>query len=471
MSMWIPPEDRMTPLTVVPIRVLVVGTGQIGSAIARVLLDRPGLVLAGAYGKRAERAGIDLGRAIGLDRDLGLPIHTDLDGAVTATRPHVAIQATCSRLVDAAREIETLVRRGVHVVSIAEEMAYPACASASLAEALHRLAVAHRVSILGTGINPGFVLDVLVVTLSAVCSGVESITATRVNDLAPYGPTVLRSQGVGLTPEAFQKELARGSVVGHVGFEQSIHMIADGLGCAIERIEQTREPIVSRVRRATPHVTVEPGHVAGCRHTAVGYRRGAPFITLVHPQQIRPELEGVATGDTIEIHGRPGVHLSGSPEIPGGDATAALAVNMIPRVLAAAPGLHTMLDLPVPAAMLGDALGPASHCEASKIMPESIPAGTWVEIHRIVLPPAARSPHIPDDTRRVPLEMRVKGHLAEPTAVGAEAVIVTAAGRRLWGVLAAVNPAYDHGFGSPIAELAVVGAEVRARLHERRRVG
>ncbi len=340
--------------TVAPIRVLVVGTGQMGSAIARVILDKPGLVLAGAYGRRPERAGTDLGRAIGLGRDLGLSIHADLDAAVTASRPHVAIQATCSRLIEAAGEIGTLVRHGVHVVSIAEEMAYPACASASLAEELHRLAVAHRVSILGTGINPGFVLDVLVITVSAVCSDVESITATRVNDLSPYGPSVLRSQGVGLTPAAFDDGLARGSVIGHVGFEQSIHMVADALGCEIERIEETREPIVSRVRRATPHVTVEPGHVAGCRHAAVGYRRGAPFITLVHPQQVHPELEGVPTCDTIEIQGRPGVRLSGSPEIPGGAGTAALAVNMIPRVLGATPGLHTMLDLPVPAAMLGD---------------------------------------------------------------------------------------------------------------------
>ena len=102
-------------------------------------------------------------------------------------------------------------------------------------------------------------------------------------------------------------------------------------------------------------------------------------------------------------------------------------------------------------------------------MPELIPAGTWVEIRRVVLSPGARSPHIPEDTRRVPLEMRVKGFLAEPAAVGTEAVIVTAAGRRLGGVLAMVNPAYAHGFGTPIAELATVGTEARARLHERKR--
>jgi 4-hydroxy-tetrahydrodipicolinate reductase len=450
-----------------PTRVMVVGTGAMGSAIARVVLDKPGLALVGACGRRAERAGTDLGRAVGLGRDLGIPIRADLDAAVEASRPHVAVQATCSRLSDAAREISTLVRHGVHVVSIAEEMAYPASVSPSVADDLHRLAAAHGVSILGTGINPGFVLDVLVVVLSAVCSDIRSITATRVNDLSPYGPTVLGSQGVGLTPEAFREGLAQGRVVGHVGFLQSIHMIADALGGAVERIEETREPIVSRVRRDTPHVTVEPGHVAGCLHRAVGFRRGAPFITLVHPQQVRPELEGVTTGDTIEILGTPGVRLSGSPEIAGGEATAALAVNMIPHVLRATPGLHTMIDLPVPAAMLGAARRNVHGVRRDEPVSALIPAGTWVEIGRVVLAAGARAPHVPEDTKRVPLEMRVKGFLAAPAALGAEAEIVTAAGRRLRGRLTAADPAYAHGFGARIPELAAIGAEVRARLRAR----
>jgi 4-hydroxy-tetrahydrodipicolinate reductase len=87
----------------------------------------------------------------------------------------------------------------------------------------------------------------------------------------------------------------------------------------------------------------------------VAYCESKPVITLVHPQQVHPALEGIETGDRIEIHGTPTICLAGSPEIPGGTATIALAVNMIPHVLNASPGLHTMADLPVPAAMLGDA--------------------------------------------------------------------------------------------------------------------
>jgi len=337
------------------IRVLVLGTGQMGAGIARLLLRKPGLRLVGVFARRAGRAGMDAGAAIGLGGDLGMAVSADLSALVERVQPDIAIQATCSRVSDAMGEITSLVRHGVHVISIAEEMACPACSSPAFAEELHWLAVAQGVSVLGTGVNPGFVLDLLVVTLSAVCADIESVSARRCNDLAPYGPTVLASQGVGLSPQAFAQGVENGTVVGHVGFAESLHLIAAALGWDIERIVQTREPIVSRVRRETPVVTVQPGQIAGCHHRAVAYCAGRAVITLDHPQQVRPQLEGVQTGDRIEIHGSPQVCLSGSPEIPGGEATVALAVNMIPRVMNAPPGLHSMLDLPVPAALLGDA--------------------------------------------------------------------------------------------------------------------
>lgn len=267
----------------------------------------------------------------------------------------MAIQATCSRLDDAKKEIKTLINNGVNVITIAEEMAWPAATSTSLAKELHQLAIKHGVSVLGTGINPGFVLDLLITTLTGVCADIQSITAKRVNDLSAFGPSVLTSQGVGLTPVEFKKGLQDGTVVGHIGFEQSIHMIAAALGWEIDRIEQTREAIVSQVKRETPFVTVEAGQVAGCLHTATAFVQDKPVITLIHPQQIQPQLAGVETGDTIEITGTPNIRLTGSPEIAGGQGTAAIAVNMIPRILNAAPGLYSMVDIPVPAALLGDA--------------------------------------------------------------------------------------------------------------------
>lgn len=335
------------------VRVLILGTGQMGAGIARLLLRKPRLELTGGYCRRGDRAGMDLGQTLGLGRNLGLALDCDLAAAIAQARPDVAIQATCSRLDEARGEILTLLEQGVPVISIAEEMAHPASASPEIAAEIDDLAHRRGVAAVGTGINPGFVLDLLVIAMTGVCSEIEAITARRVNDLSPYGPTVLAAQGVGLTPETFEAGAAEGRVVGHIGFVQSIHMIAGAMGWDIERIEETRRPIIARTRRETPLITVEPGQVAGCMHVARAFRGGQLVIELIHPQQIRPDLEGVETCDEIIIRGTPPVHLTGRPEIPGGPATAALAVNMIPRILSAPPGLHTMADLPVPAAMLG----------------------------------------------------------------------------------------------------------------------
>lgn len=337
------------------IKVIVLGTGQMGSGIAHLILSKPSLKLLGAYARRAVRNGLDIGSLIGLDDELGIAVNSNLSELIELTRPDIAIQATCSRLDDAWQEIKTLIEHGVNVISIAEEMAYPMATSLEKANQIRNLATEHKVSVLGTGVNPGFVMDLLIITLTGVCSEVESITAKRINDLSPYGPTVLSEQGVGLTPEAFEQGLKNGKVVGHIGFEQSIHMISQALGWTLDAIEQSREPIIADVRRQTPFVMVEPGHVAGCMHKATAFYQGRPVIQLIHPQQIHPDLEGIETGDFIEIKGTPSLNLSNSPEIPGGQATQALAVNMIPHVINANPGLYCMADLPAPAAMLGNA--------------------------------------------------------------------------------------------------------------------
>ena len=164
----------------------------------------------------------------------------------------------------------------------------------------------------------------------------------------------MASQGVGTSAEEFEAGLKTGTIVGHVGFPESIHMIAGALGWEIDEIRQTWEPIITKVLRQTPHVTVKPGQVAGCRHTAQGLRQGKVLIELIHPQQVLPHLEGVETGDYIDIEDEPSIKMKIQPEIPGGLGTMAMAVNMIPQVITARPGLLNMSDLPVPAALMGD---------------------------------------------------------------------------------------------------------------------
>ena len=149
--------------------------------------------------------------------------------------------------------------------------------------------------------------------------------------------------------------MADGTLAGHVGFPESINMIADALGWKLSsEIVQSKEPIVSNVYRKAPHAEVEPGKVAGCKMLGHGYVDGELKIEMVHPQQVEPHLEGVETGDYITIKGTPNINMQIKPEIPGGIGTIAMCVNMIPHVINAKPGLKTMIDLPVPRAILGD---------------------------------------------------------------------------------------------------------------------
>lgn len=339
-----------------PIRVVVLGTGAMGEGIVRLVLSKSGLALVGVHARRAERVGRDVGEVLGLGEQLGLPVTGELGTLLASARPDVAIHATCSTIADAWPEIETLVGHGVAVVSIAEELAFPAARAPALAARLDALACERGVAVLGTGVNPGLVLDLLVIALSGACQRVESITATRVNDLSPYGPTVMRSQGVGLDPGEFERAVASGEVVGHIGFPESIAAIAAALGLAITRVEETRAPIVTTVPRRARFRRITPGQVAGCSHTAVGFdAHGRALVRLVHPQQIEPAAEGIVTRDELVIEGVPRIAFTGSPEIPGGVATIALAVNLIPHVLACRPGLRSAAEVPVPAALVGDA--------------------------------------------------------------------------------------------------------------------
>jgi len=334
-------------------RVVQWGLGAMGSGMARLVLEKDGLELVGGIDMRPDYVGKDLGEVLGAGRKLGVTVTNDPSSVLDKAKVDLVVIATTSWTKEQLSDLKMILSAGINCISIAEEMAAPEAQSPELAAEIDTLAKKHGVSILGTGVNPGFVLDLLVVTLSGVCHQVERIEASRVNDLSPYGPTVMKTQGVGTTPEQFAAGVADGSIVGHVGFPESIRMISDALGLGVTRIEQTREPIISKVYRETPHVKVAPGMVAGCAHVAVGYAGEKAVVKLVHPQQIHPHLEGQGTGDYINVYGKPEIHMSTGPEIAGGIATMGVAVNMIPHVVAATPGLKSMVDLPVPAALMG----------------------------------------------------------------------------------------------------------------------
>lgn len=329
------------------------GLGSMGSGMAEYLTDKKGIEIVGAVANREKKAGHDLSEFLnGVDKKLGVKVSNDPESSFVDA--DVVLHATTSFVKECYPQLKKLINKGINVISIAEEMAYPSVEDKELSQKIDELARKNNVTVLGTGINPGFVLDLLIITMSGACIEVDKIEASRVNDLSPFGPTVMKTQGVGTTVEEFNKGVKEGKIVGHIGFKESIQMIADRLGWELDEIKESREPIVSETYRETPHVTVEPGMVAGCRHIARGVIDGEELIVLKHPQQIQPEKEGTETGDYIKIEGNPGIDLANQPEIPGGIGTMATAINMIPHVINAEAGLVSMKDLPVPSALMGD---------------------------------------------------------------------------------------------------------------------
>lgn len=333
------------------VKVIVWGLGAMGGGMARMLLEKKGIQIVGAIEKNEATNGKDLGEVLKINKIVGVKVCNDYEKVLMETDADIVLLAIDSFVKNVFEPIKHIVESKKNCITIAEEMAYPYLVDEKSAKEMDRLAKNNGVTILGTGVNPGFVLDTLIITLSAACRKIKSIKAARINDLSPFGTTVMKTQGVGTTVEEFEEGIKNGSIVGHIGFQQSIPMIAKALGIEIDEIVESREPIVSNTYRETPYVKVEPGMVAGCCHIAYGMKNGKAVITLEHPQQIHPESEAVETGDYIDIEGDANMHLCVKPETPGGIGTIALAVNMIPIVVSSLPGLKTMMDLPLPHAI------------------------------------------------------------------------------------------------------------------------
>ncbi|WP_299949533.1 2,4-diaminopentanoate dehydrogenase [uncultured Ruegeria sp.] len=338
------------------IKVAIWGLGAMGSGMARMLAKKSGVDIVAVCDLAPDRVGRCLYDVLGLARGNHpeVIISDNPDTAFPDRTADVLLLATDSFTKGAFDKIALGLSRGMNVISTAEELAYPQAQEPELARQLDEIARDNGTSVLGTGINPGFVMDYLVLALTGTCEQVDGIKASRVNDLSPFGGTVMQEQGVGTTQAEFEKGVREGSIAGHVGFPESIRMIADGIGWKIERIDQSREAILTSVDRKAPFASVAKGDVAGCRQSGTATVDGEERIVMEHPQQIRPQDEGINTGDIVEIKGTPNISMKISPEIPGGIGTIAMCVNMIPQVINADAGLKTMLDLPVPRAIMGD---------------------------------------------------------------------------------------------------------------------
>lgn len=323
------------------IRVIQYGLGPIGSAIATQITKRQGLALVGAVDLDPTKVGRDIGEVIKLDRMLGVKVAETLEGALAQTGADIVVHATSSYFDLFGPQICAILAAGLDVVSTAEELSFPWLAHPRAAAEIDAAAKRAGKTVLGTGVNPGFLMDALPLQLTSICLNVEQITVTRIiNASARRGPFQAKI-GSGLSVDEFKAKIAAGRM-GHVGLTQSIGMVFQTLGKRLARFEECIEPIVADRVTKTEFFTVQPGQVMGLKQVAHGYTDEGEFMTL----DFRAGLDVGDDGDTIRILGQPNleVKLKGTN---GDIATVAIVINAIRRVREAEPGLVTMRDLPI----------------------------------------------------------------------------------------------------------------------------
>ena len=324
------------------IRVVQYGVGPIGASIVRLMRQKHALEIVGAIDNDPEKIGKDLGEIAGAaDAPWGIKISGDaakiLDGHVDAV-----VHSTSSYLESVMDQLTACLEAGCCVVSTCEELAYPFRKHPELAKKLDAVAQEEGVALVGTGVNPGFVMDKLLLTLAAVSQRVDFARATRIVDASHRRFPLQKKIGAGMTPEEFRAQVAAG-VIKHHGLPESIAMVADGLGLAVDEISETIEPVIAEVSLRTEFLEVAAGQVAGVHQIARGTAAGKEKLIM----ELKMYVGAKNSADTIELEGEPRLTLT----IPGGThgdiATAAVVVNAIPIILAAPAGLRTSRDLPL----------------------------------------------------------------------------------------------------------------------------
>jgi 4-hydroxy-tetrahydrodipicolinate reductase len=317
-------------------KVVLFGLGAIGLGTGKLVLERENLSLIGAVDVDESKSGKDLYELMELDGKSGIIVSKTLDEVIAGRgEPDIVLQTTGSYLKMIYPQLTEIVSAGVNIVSSAEELLYPYLRNPELADELDALAKSNGVTVLGTGVNPGFVMDTLPLVLSGVCHRVDRIEAERVVDVSTRRKALQRKVGAGLTISEFEKKVADGTF-GHVGLLESMVLVAAGLGWELDTVEEIIEPAVAQ--KDMPSLSIKKGQVTGIRQTGIGTKDGKEMIRLF--LQISAGAEN--PHDSVDIYGVPDLKVIISNGTAGGLATNAALVNLIPQVINAKPGLAMM---------------------------------------------------------------------------------------------------------------------------------
>jgi 2,4-diaminopentanoate dehydrogenase len=303
--------------------VAIVGAGQLGSGVAQILRTRGTYQLLGPFGRAERQEGLGSGA-------------------------DVVLIATTTRFRDVAPDIEAAVRAGSDVLVSAEECAYPLAVDASLAQRLDQLAVDQGVSVAGCGLNPGLIFDALVLTLMGAAPDDCRIEVRRTVDIARFGTAVLRRIGIGLSAEAFADGVAKGEILGHAGFPQSMWVVAAAMGRTVDRISTELLPVISpKGLDLAGRFRIEPGESVGVDQTYIGFMNGQRWFVCHFFGHVDLSGIGASASDSIELrHGDTLLHsIRISPGIASQSGSQYMLANSVQRIVDARPGWRTVAEL------------------------------------------------------------------------------------------------------------------------------
>lgn len=323
------------------INVIQLGMGPLGVKMTQFIRQRQGIRTVAAVDPDPGKVGQDIGTMGGEDA-YGVTIQPNLKTALqqAAAKPQVALITTVSDMMRITPQIEACAEAGLPVVSTCEELFYPWDTSPDLARRIDEAAKAHEVAVIGTGVNPGFLMDALPAQLTAVCQRVDRIEVHRVQDASKRRIPFQQKIGAGLSPAAFETKKIDGSLR-HVGLTESMQFIARQLGWTLDKTEDIIAPVILDEEREFPDVIVPKGYAAGVLQTGNGYVGDELRIKLI----FRAAVGEPESYDEIIVHGEPNLRSRIDEGVNGDVATCAISVNACKTVLSATPGLHTMATL------------------------------------------------------------------------------------------------------------------------------
>lgn len=319
------------------------GLGPIGLESLRLAATRPDLEIVGAVDHDPAKAGRPLADLTGTGALDGLVVAPTLDELFRENAPAVILHTASSGAAAALAQVRPALELGASVVSTSEELIFPALRSPALAKECDALCRHTGARIVATGVNPGFVMDVLPLCLTGVCREVDAIAIERVVDASTRRQPLQAKIGCGQAPAEFRARLAAGRA-GHAGLRESLALVAHALGWRLEELRDVAEPVVAERPLRTEHFAVAPGQVCGIRQRAAGVVGGRERLVL----DLAMYLGAPEPRDVIVVRGRPELNVRIAGGVAGDAATVAALVNTIPRLLAAAPGLRLLTELSVP---------------------------------------------------------------------------------------------------------------------------